>query len=141
MGLLNLFTPSGDTVSGVLSGAGELAKDIRETITGEGVELDHAQLVQEANELETQLMLAAQKTAEAEARHGNWFQRSWRPGLAWSIIAVITLQYLVFPIMTWIAVWSGSPMPPPPTLVAADLWPIILGLIGYRTFEKTTARV
>jgi len=141
MGILDLFKPSGDTISGVLVGAGELAKGIRETITGEGVELQHAELVQASNELEAKLMLASQSTAKTEAQHGNWFQRSWRPGLAWAIILVLMLQYLLFPVLTWIATWAEIAMPPTPAMNVKDLWPIILGLIGYRSFEKVTQQV
>lgn len=128
----------GDTIKGVIEGAGSLATDIREAVTGEGVELKKEELVGKANELETTLMTAVQQVNLAEATQGNWFQRSWRPGLAWIIISVIGAQYLLYPVLTWLAVWAGWNMPPAPALEASDLWPIILGLIGYRSFEKAT---
>ncbi len=133
--ILGLFAPSGDTIRGTLEGAGSLAKDIRESITGEGVKLKQEELRVKVMALQQAIDIALVDVTKVEAK-GNWFQRSWRPGLAWVIIGVIFVQYLLYPVLSWVWAWRGFPEIPAPTLAAADLWPIILGLIGYRSYEK-----
>ena len=136
--LLGLFTPSGDTIKGVAEGVGTVAKDLRESITGEGHKLSMEEVKAKVTESYDQIILGLQEISKLEVQ-GNWFQRSWRPGLAWVIIIAIAIQYPVYLLANWICEWAGVPLPPPPDAVSAkDLWPIILGLIGYRTIEKST---
>ena len=135
MGILDLFKPGGSTVKeaakGIFGGVGDLAVDLRESITGEGHKLSMGELEQKARELENAITLGLQKISALEVQ-GNVFQRSWRPGLAWVIIFVIAIQYLVHPVLAWI-----EPDIATPALKAAELWPIIMALIGYRSYEKT----
>ena len=130
MGFLDLFKGCGYTIRGALEGAGTLAKEIRESVTGEGAKLESSALENKALELANSVYLAIIKVTAIEAQ-GNWFQRSWRPGLAWVIILVIFVQYLLHPILAW-----ANPEIAAPALKAAELWPIIMALIGYRTYEK-----
>lgn len=128
-GLVKLFAPSGDTIKGVAEGIGTVAGDLRDAITGE----DNKLKVQEAHD---KMLAGLQRISELEVQ-GNWFQRSWRPALAWVIIISLFVQYPVYLLASWICEWSGLPLPPAPDAVnVKDLWPIILGLIGYRTVEK-----
>jgi len=129
----------GDAVKGALEGGrdlvGGIAKDIREAVTGEGHNLDMKKLDVQVAEIDKALALAQAEVTKAEAQ-GNPFQRSWRPGLAWMIIIALGLQYAIYPLALWICTWADVPPPPVPTVDVKDLWPIILGLIGYRTIEK-----
>ena len=134
--IVGLFMPSGDTIKGVAEGLGTAAKDLRESITGEGHELSMEELKVHSLEMSDKVLMGLQSISAIEAQ-GNWFQRSWRPGLAWCIIGVIFVQYLLYPVLSWAWVWAEKGTIPAPQIDAADLWPIILGLIGYRTIEKT----
>jgi len=130
MGFMDLFS-GGDTIKGAIEGAGTLAKDIRESITGEGAEIELEELRVKSLELANAVDLAIVNVTALEAQ-GNWLQRSWRPLLAYCIIGVIFVQYLLHPVLAWI-----KPDILAPVLNSAELWPIILGLIGYRSYEKT----
>ena len=127
--LASLFG-GGKAIPDTVKSVGTLAKDIRDSFTGEGAKLEASELENKALELAQQVDLALIDVSKVEAR-GNWLQRSWRPLLAYSCILVIFVQYFLQPIMAWIKPEIGAP-----ALNAADLWPIILALIGYRTYEK-----
>jgi hypothetical protein len=125
MGLFgNLFSGQ-DTVRGAIEGAGTLAGDIRDAITGEENKL-------KARELEQQLQLAQVELNKAESNSGRFFAL-WRPALGWVIVLSIAYTYLVRPLIMGIA---GIDMP---SVETAALWPILLGMLGlagYRTIEK-----
>lgn len=126
---------TGEGVKATLSGIGGLATDIREAITGEDHDIDIKSLEYKFTALDNELAKAQAEITKAEAQ-GNTFQRSWRPGLAWIIVLVIGFQYLVYPLAVWFSTWFSLNIPPAPEFDAKELWPIILGLIGYRTIEK-----
>jgi len=129
--LIGLFTPSGDTIRGVAEGVGNLAGDLRDAVTGEENKL-------KAQQAHDEILKGLQKISELEVQ-GNWFQRSWRPALAWVIIISLLIQYPVYLLASWVCEWVGAALPPAPDAVnVKDLWPIILGLIGYRTIEKVS---
>jgi hypothetical protein len=129
-GLAKIFRPSGDTVKGIAEGLGSLAGDLRDSITGE----ENKRKVQQAHD---EILKGLQRISELEVQ-GNVFQRSWRPALAWTIILALFVQYPVYMVASWVCEWAGWPLPPAPDAVdVKDLWPIILGLIGYRTIEKS----
>jgi hypothetical protein len=116
----------GDTVRGALQGAGDLAGDIRDAVTGEG---NKARM----RELEANLQRAQVELTKMEAQHASLFVAGWRPALGWCIVASIAYTYLVRPLVVGIA---GIELP---TVETQALWPILvgmLGLAGYRTVEK-----
>ncbi len=65
---------------------------------------------------------------------GNWLQRSWRPILMLTIIAIVANNYLFYPYLTLF--WTGAPHLELPE----QLWALMeLGLGGYvvgRSAEK-----
>lgn len=72
-----------------------------------------------------------------EAAHRTVFVAGWRPYLGWMSGFALTWQFILAPILGWVAVLNGIPVPP-----ALDIGPlitIIMGMLGLgtlRTYEK-----
>lgn len=72
-----------------------------------------------------------------EAAHRTVFVAGWRPFLGWSCGFALTWQFILVPILGWVALMNGIPVPP-----ALDIGPlvtIIMGMLGLgtlRTYEK-----
>jgi hypothetical protein len=125
MGLFGRLFNGGDTLRGALDGAGSLAGDIRDAITGEEAKL-------KARQLEQQLQLAQIELNKAEAESGSLFVAGWRPALGWTGALAVFYQFLFRPIASGL----GLDMP---HIDASALWPLMFGLLGfgaYRTVEK-----
>ncbi|SNT33897.1 Holin of 3TMs, for gene-transfer release [Noviherbaspirillum humi] len=75
---------------------------------------------------------------KAEAANASVFTSGWRPFIGWVCGAALVYQYLLRPIVTWIALLTGHTLPPLPGL-DDNLWQLLLGMLGLgslRTFEK-----
>jgi hypothetical protein len=134
MGLLGRVFNGGDTVKGALEGAGTLAKDLRAAITGENPEL-----AAKAMELEAKLQEAQVDLNKTEAGSSSVFVAGWRPALGWTFAAIVALHYLVRPIAEWALRIFMPEVLPLPLFNLADIWPVLIGLLGLgtmRTAEK-----
>jgi len=70
---------------------------------------------------------------------GNWFQRSWRPGVAWISTLSLGYTYLLCPIGNWIIkVWFEGVelLPLIPSDNMLELIMVLLGMSGLRTYDK-----
>lgn len=126
MGIFSNLFSGGDTVLGAIEGAGQLAGDIRDAVTGEENKL-------KARQLEQALQLAQIELNKAEAQSGSLFVAGWRPALGWCGALAVFYQFLFRPIATGL----GLDMP---EIDATALWPLMFGLLGfgaYRTVEKS----
>jgi hypothetical protein len=144
--------------AGVLSGAGQFAKDIREAITGEAI-IDpnkRAELLQQAAALEAASEKAqldfAQKMSEAqtainavEAANKSLFVSGWRPAVGWVCVSGMGYTFLLKPLLPWFVevaagVFSSSYFVPAlPEVPMGDLTMLLAGLLGLgtlRTIEK-----
>lgn len=135
MGILGDVTLGG--IKGVLEGAGSLAKDIRSAITGEISPDKKAELLQRADDLEAQGMQAQAEINKIEAANPNVFVSGWRPALGWVCVLGIGYQMVFRPLLGCaLAHWA-------PTLPELDISSLIslvvamLGVAGFRTYEKT----
>jgi len=82
--------------------------------------------------------LAQIEVNKAEAQNGNLFVAGWRPMIGWSCAAALAFQYVVTPVVMWLAGIFGWNIPMPPALDAI-LWELMFGMLGMgalRTFEK-----
>jgi len=73
-----------------------------------------------------------------EAANPNLFVSGWRPFIGWTCGLALAYQYVVAPIVFWIAMSLGLLIEPPPKL-DETLWQLVfamLGMGGLRTFEK-----
>jgi hypothetical protein len=77
---------------------------------------------------------AQSKVIIAEAGGGSWMQRSWRPSLMFTFIAIIANNYLFAPYAKLF--WPGVPV----LTLPPEMWTMLsLGMSGYitgRTVEK-----
>lgn len=73
-----------------------------------------------------------------EAAQAGWFKAGWRPAVGWTCAFALAWQYVFSPIFYWLSLIMGWTIPMPPMLDDI-LWELIfgmLGLAGFRTFEK-----
>lgn len=73
-----------------------------------------------------------------EAQHSSIFVAGWRPFIGWICGAGLAYQVLFYDLLVWLSSAHGWKVPPTPNLeVLAYVLGGILGLGGFRTFEKT----
>jgi len=134
MGFLGDMTLGG--VKGLMEGAGTLAKDIRSAITGELSPEKKEELLERAGALEAQGMLAQAEINKIEAANPNLFVSGWRPALGWVCVSGIGYQMVFRPLAeTALLHWKVVL----PTLDISSLISLVvamLGVAGYRTYEK-----
>jgi hypothetical protein len=76
---------------------------------------------------------------QKEAEHGSIFVAGWRPAIGWVCGSALGWNYIVQPIITWVAFISGVDLADAPRLDTAELTTILLGMLGLgglRTYEK-----
>ncbi len=74
-----------------------------------------------------------------EAKHQSIFVAGWRPGVGWICASALGWNYILQPIISWIAVANGFDLAAAPQLDTAELTTILLGMLGLgglRTYEK-----
>ena len=72
-----------------------------------------------------------------EAASDSLFKSGWRPGAGWICVTGLGYTFLAQPLLVWMSSINGWPAPPP--LDTADLFTLLMGLLGlgaYRTYEK-----
>jgi hypothetical protein len=106
-------------------------------------------------EIETELIKAANQANAAqievnktEAQHASLFVAGWRPAVGWVCGFSLAWQYVLQPMLTWLVAVIGPalgyPLPPLPTLDTSEMMTILmgmLGLAGFRTYEKIKGEV
>lgn len=73
-----------------------------------------------------------------EAAHKSIFVAGWRPMIGWTLAVSLAYQFIVAPLIYYIAQVSGIEIPPLPSL-DENLWELLtgmLGMAGLRTFER-----
>ena len=141
MGLLSGVTIDKLDIGGIFSGFGTLLKDVRTVITGKAP-LDPAKLAEleaKAIEMEQLLMTAQTDINKIEAANPHLFVSGWRPAIGWICAVGLGVQYLIFPIASWLLPIIGHPEIKLPMMNIADLYPLLFGLLGLgtlRTYEK-----
>ena len=73
-----------------------------------------------------------------EAANANVFVSGWRPFIGWVCGAALAYQYVVSPLLVWVATSLHIQLAAPPKL-DGTLWELVfalLGMGGLRTYEK-----
>lgn len=141
-------------ISGLAKGVGSLAKDLRTAITGEEplTAEQRARLLEQVAALE-QAALAADVTQmqgqveinKIEAGSDSLYKSGWRPAVGWVCVAGLAFTFVIKPLLPWLVQVAGIPfgyvsaLPPMPDIPMGDLTILLagmLGLGGFRTFEK-----
>jgi hypothetical protein len=98
----------------------------------------------ENRKIDASLRTGQMEINKVEAGHRSVFVAGWRPFMGWICGAALGYKFIVYEFFTWlwfVAVglqWLPEDMSPPPTINAAELYPIIMGLLGLgglRTIE------
>src|ERR1700741_2908008 len=93
------------------------------------------ELAQEQNDL--QLALSQNQVNLAESQQASTFRAGWRPFAGWLCGFGLCYQYLVQPLLTWIALLAH--VPTPPILGDKTLDTLLFAMLGlgtHRTVEK-----
>ena len=80
---------------------------------------------------------------KVEAQHRSVFVAGWRPFIGWVCGAALAYSFILRDLIAWAIAAAGQTIAPPPELAMEHLITILmalLGLGGYRTFEKLAGR-
>lgn len=87
---------------------------------------------------DTRMALAQIDVNKAEATT-DLFRGGWRPATGWVCVLGLAYSFLLRPLLPWIAAVAGFAVPPLPPLDGDTLMVLLtgmLGLGGFRTFER-----
>lgn len=82
--------------------------------------------------------LSQNQVNAVEASNTSLFVSGWRPFIGWICGSALFYQYLLTPIVMWLAPAFGY-FPPQPPKLDDSLWQLmfgILGMAGLRTYER-----
>ena len=134
--------------SGVLSGLGTLAKDLRAAITGaeaipaatQGKLLEIVAQVEAIKQTaDFELQKAQIEINAIDAASGSSFRGGWRPLAGWAAVAAVIIYPMAQSLLPWFASVFGVNVPPLPSFDAetsANLLWALLGFGGLRSFDK-----
>jgi len=142
------------TVTGLLKGAGQFAKDVRTAITGkEALSSDQQlQIVKMANAIEQSAVDLEQTAAEgqialnkSDAQSGSMFKGGWRPTIGWICAFGLGYTFVLKSMLPWcikvacLIFGKVIVLPLMPTLDIKELMALtfcLLGFGGIRMYEK-----
>lgn len=85
------------------------------------------------------IQLAQIGVNNTEAQSENLFKSGWRPAIGWACVAAFTYDFLVRPLLQFVALAINPKAPIPPNLDLTEMMPVLLGMLGLgtlRTVEK-----
>jgi hypothetical protein len=129
---------SSGAVGGLLGGVGQLARDLREAITGDLPPEKQAEIQTKLLELENGAMAAQSSINLEEAKSERLFVAGWRPFIGWVCGSAFAYAAILEPLMSWIAKvygYTGS-FPKIDTTITMQVLVGILGLGAYRSYDK-----
>ena len=127
IGLISAILPS------VMEVAGRFLPEDAEKRAGAEREIK-AQLTQHL----AQIDLAQLGINKTEAAHRSVWVSGWRPFIGWSCGAAMALNYIGFPIATFVLAQTGH-LVELPALDMSEMMPVLMGILGLggmRSFEK-----
>lgn len=80
-----------------------------------------------------------------DAKSNDIFRGGWRPAAGWVCVAGLFYQVLLQPILPWVVqLFAVQPLPPLPLIDNETLFTLLMGMLGlggFRTFERVKGRV
>lgn len=118
-----------------------LGKEIAEPVNAIGSAVDkiftsddeRAQNKYKQDELEQKPIIEQAKINQEEAKKNSLFHSGWRPAIGWTCAYGLFYHHFAAPMLTQIFGW---PMPPVNIESIISLLVPMLGIGGYRTYEK-----
>lgn len=128
-------------VGNILTGAGQLLKDVRAAITGkEPLDANKAaEIALKAQDMEVQVAIAQAQINAVEAAHRSIFVSGWRPFAGWVCGVALAYNYVFMPFFTYTCRLIDITAPPMPSLDMGELITILFGMLGlgaFRAYEK-----
>ena len=72
---------------------------------------------------------------KTEAAHRSVFVSGWRPFIGWSCGAAMALNFIVFPLASFVLAQTGH-LVKLPTLDMSEMMPVLMGLLGSRRIKN-----
>ena len=88
---------------------------------------------------EFQLMVNQIAVNAEEAKNASVFVAGWRPAVGWVCVSAYAFNYLLLPLLNWLAKWLDSAAPLIMALDTGELTTLLFGMLGIgtlRTVEK-----
>ena len=124
--LLALIAPIASLLDKFVPDAGERAKLAHEIATM-------------AEKQAHELALAQLDVNKAEAASTSLFKGGWRPFIGWTCGAAFAYQFVLQPLLVFVLVSLGEPVPDLPKFEMDALMTVLFGMLGLgglRTYEK-----
>lgn len=89
------------------------------------------------------LALGQIEVNKVEAASPDWFRAGWRPAVGWVCVFGLGYQFLLRPLLPWVVTVAGASVPPLPEIDNESLMVLLTGLLGlggFRTFERVKGR-
>ena len=83
------------------------------------------------------------ETNKIEAASAGLYKGGWRPGAGWICVAGLGYTFLLRPLLPWLATLAGFNVPPLPPIDTMELIALLggmLGLGGFRTYERVKGK-
>lgn len=71
------------------------------------------------------------------------FRGGWRPSAGWVCVAGLAYQFLLQPLLPWLAALTGATVPPLPAIDNETLMALLMGMLGLggmRSFERVRGK-
>ena len=85
------------------------------------------------------VMLGQLEVNKTEAQHKSIFVAGWRPFVGWVAGAALAYQFVLYPLLLWLAAWLAPDIATPPEMEISVLISLVTGMLGLgvmRTFDK-----
>lgn len=123
-------------IGGIVDAIGKVADDLftsdKERFEAE---LELRKIGIEEQRIEAGLITGQQDINRAEAQHRSIFVAGWRPAVGWVCVAGLAYDFLLRPLLGWVAAnvvgWSA-----PPPLDMTTLLTLLGGLLGLGTLRS-----
>lgn len=88
-----------------------------------------------ALQADTQIALGQAATNTEDAKSGSNFRGGWRPSIGWVCAFALAYQFLLRPLLPWLAALAGATVPPLPPLEIESLMALVFGILGLGTMR------
>ena len=126
----------------LITGIGSIIEKILSSVLPDSPKdkLEAARVAIEARLAEDAPLLEQIKVNVEEAKHESLFVAGWRPAIGWTCAAAFIWTFVLQPMLIFICMVTGHPLTNLPIVSTTEIMPVLLGMLGlagYRTFEKT----
>ena len=89
------------------------------------------------------IALGQMEINKVEAASAGIYKGGWRPAAGWVCVFGLFYTFLLKPLLPWVVALTGADVPPLPPIDTMELIALLggmLGLGGFRTFERIKGR-